>query len=105
MAYRVVWSPEALRDVASIAEYISRDSDFYVKSVVRKIMEKARGLANFPFASTIVPELGNPDIRERHIYSYRMVYRIKGDVVTIAVVIHGHRLFSAITDRFEGEDD
>ena|GEM_PF-4215859 len=30
MALRIVWSPEAVEDLESIAEYISRDSECYV---------------------------------------------------------------------------
>jgi hypothetical protein len=29
MDYRIDWSPEAVEDVAAIAEYISRDSEMY----------------------------------------------------------------------------
>ena len=34
MDFKVVWSPEAIEDLESIAEYISRDSEFYAQAVV-----------------------------------------------------------------------
>jgi len=40
MARRLVWSPEAIEDIESIAEYIERDSLWYARSVARKIVEK-----------------------------------------------------------------
>jgi len=33
---QVVWSPAALEDVESLAEYIARDSEFYARAVVGK---------------------------------------------------------------------
>ena len=34
MALRIEWSPEAIEDVEDIAEYISRDSDFYAREII-----------------------------------------------------------------------
>lgn len=44
MDYRVDWSPEAVEDIESIAEYISRDSEFYAKAVVTSIINLGREL-------------------------------------------------------------
>jgi plasmid stabilization system protein ParE len=38
MAHRVVWSPQALADVEAIAEYIEKDSPFYARAVVAKVV-------------------------------------------------------------------
>jgi len=48
MDYEVVWSPAALEDVESLAEYIARDSEFYARAVVNKILDSARKLQGFP---------------------------------------------------------
>lgn len=37
MALRLIWSPEAVEDLNSIADYIAKDSAFYARSVVRKV--------------------------------------------------------------------
>ena len=92
MAYRVTWSPRAIEDLDAIAEYISGDSTAYAATVVKTILDKARSLSRFPFAGRIVPELGDENIREWFAYSYRVIYRIEIQVVTIAAVVHGKRL-------------
>jgi len=47
--------------------------------------------------------LGDEAIRESFVYSYRVIiYRIEPKIVTIAAVIHGKRLLSAVQDRFVG---
>lgn len=49
MDYKVAWSPEAAEDLASIAEYIGRDSIFYASAVVTKILESAQSIGKFPY--------------------------------------------------------
>jgi toxin ParE1/3/4 len=92
MAYRVVWSPRAVEDLDAIAQYIAADSQAYAAAVVKTILITARHLSRFPFAGRIVPELGDPNIREWFAYSYRIVYRVEEKVVTVATVVHGKRL-------------
>ena len=94
MAYRVVWSPRALDDVDSIASYISRDSTVYASAVVARIIRATRTLKQFPLAGRIVPELNDANLRERFVYSYRVIYHVDQNVVTIAAVIHGKRLLN-----------
>ncbi len=94
MAYRVRWSPRAVDDLHAIAEYISLDSTFYSKSVVRTILKVTRNLSRFPFAGRMVPELSDENIREMFAYSYRIIYRVDDGVVTIATIVHGRRLLS-----------
>jgi len=40
MARGLVWSPQAIEDVESIASYIERDSVWYARAVASKIVEK-----------------------------------------------------------------
>jgi toxin ParE1/3/4 len=92
MAYRVVWSPRALDDIDSIASYIARDSTVHASAVVTKIIRTARTLRRFPFTGRIVLEFDDENLRERFVYSYRIIYRVQGNVVTVAAVIHGRRM-------------
>ncbi len=92
MAHLLVWSPRALDDVDSIAAYIAEDSEAYAASVVRLTLDKARRLSEFPYIGRIVPEFDDEAIREVFAYSYRIIYQIDHDEVTIAAVIHGKRL-------------
>ncbi len=89
MAHVVVWSPRAIDDVDSIAAYIAEDSEAYAASVVRTILAKARRLSEFPYIGRVVPEFDDDAIREVFAYSYRIIYRIENNEITIAAVIHG----------------
>ena len=101
MDYTIKWSPEATEHLESIAEYISRDSEFYACSVVSKILAISRNIPEQPMIGRVVPEIGEQEIRERFVYSYRLVYRIQKSTVTIVAIIHGRRLLENISERFE----
>lgn len=94
MAYQVVWSPRAVDDLEAIVQYIAADSTSYAAAVVETILSTTRKLSPFPLSGRIVPELGDEDIREWFAYSYRIIYRVEGQIVTIAAVIHGKRLLA-----------
>ena len=92
MAYQVEWSPRAIEDVAAIALYIVADSTSYAAAVVKKILDITHSLSRFPMAGRVVPEFDDENIREKFAYSYRIIYRIEGETITIAAVVHGKRL-------------
>jgi toxin ParE1/3/4 len=102
MAFKVVWSPEAIEDLESITEYIGRDSEFYARAVATRIVELTRSIGSLPLLGRVVPELGDESIRERFVYSYRVVYRVEEGRVLVVAVIHGKRLIENISDRFAG---
>ncbi len=87
----VVWSPRAVEDVRAIVTYIAEDSLAYAKSVAQKIVASTRRLSTFPMSGRVVPEFGDESIREVFAYSYRIIYRIEGQTVTVAAVVHGKR--------------
>jgi toxin ParE1/3/4 len=94
MAYRVEWSPRAFDDLEAIARYIALDSNAYAAAVVKTVLNTTRNLSTFPFAGRVVPEFQDEKIREWFAYSYRIIYRIENDVVTVATVVHGKRLLN-----------
>ena len=67
--------------------------------MVSKIRDTARKLKDFPNAGRIVPELDDEAIRERFVYSYRLIYRIQNNNVLIVAVVHGRRLLEPLLDQ------
>jgi plasmid stabilization system protein ParE len=101
MTYKVVWSPEAIEDIESISDYIARDSEFYARAVVTKILDVARSVKDFPFIGRVVPEFGQEEIRERFVYGYRLIYKIEEQKILIVTAIHGKRLLENISKRLD----
>lgn len=93
MVYTVTWSPEALRDVEEIGEFLERSSPRYASAVVSGLLDTARKLRRFPFSGRVVPEVGEQTIREKFSHGYRLIYRISNQQVFVVAVIHGKRQF------------
>ena len=101
MDYPITWSEEAIEDIIDIAEFISRDSENYAKSVATRLYSEPEKLVKFPKLGTVVPEFTDLNIRELFIYSYRLIYKIEFESIHIAAVIHGSRQLesSSLTNR------
>lgn len=99
MAGGLVWSPEAIEDIEAIAAYIERDSLWYARAVAAKIVETAETIPEFPELGRVVPEVGDASVRERFVYSYRVIYRVDPERILVVAVIHGSRLPGALLQR------
>jgi len=89
----VKWTRPARLDLKQIRDYIARDSKFYAEKVSLEIVEKSEILNSFPEVGRIVPEIGDPNIRELFIYSYRLIYEILPTRIEILALIHAKRDF------------
>ncbi|MBI2466215.1 MAG: type II toxin-antitoxin system RelE/ParE family toxin [Candidatus Rokubacteria bacterium] len=90
---RIVWAPQAIGDVQAIRDYVARDSTHYADLVVERIVAAVTRLESHPLSGRVVPEVGDESLREVIQSNYRIVYRLRADVVEIVTVSHGARLF------------
>jgi plasmid stabilization system protein ParE len=90
---RVVWTAPARADLRAIRAYIARDSTRYARAVVEQLLGVVGGLADFPLSGRMVPEVGQPTVREVIDGSYRIVYRVTPDEVQVVAVVHTARQF------------
>jgi addiction module RelE/StbE family toxin len=93
MARRVIWAHAAEEDLQGATEYIHRDSPAYAGSFVHHALEAGRSLSDFAERGRIVPELTGKNMREIFVQSYRLIYRVEDDRVSIVALIHGRRDF------------
>lgn len=91
MAWTVVWTRTAWNDLASTADYIAEDSEYYAAAFVREVKEAAQSLTDFAERGHIVPEFNDPKIRELFIRNYRLIYQVTKLNVQIIGFIHGAR--------------
>jgi toxin ParE1/3/4 len=83
----IAWSKLAYNDIDQIYEYISKDSSFYARKTIEKIIRQVESLDKFPESGRIVPEFDNKVIRELIEGNYRIVYRYLTPKITICVFI------------------
>ena len=97
----VIWSLPAKKNLKQIYDYIAKDSKYYAKNVTQNIVEKTEQLSEFQEMGRVVPEIGDLNIRELIIYSYRVVYEISPRRIEILAIIHGRRNFNQAWDERE----
>jgi toxin ParE1/3/4 len=90
--FKVIFAPRAERDLQSITFRIARFSSADIaERFGNRLIDRAVTLATLPERGRIVPELGQPDIREIIFKSYRIVYRIRGTCVEVIRFWHAAR--------------
>lgn len=90
---RVVWTRPALADILEIKQYIAADSPRYAQVVAERLFAAVERLEAYPLSGRMVPELGAATVREVIDAPYRIVYRVRADVLEVVAVMHSARRF------------
>ena len=99
---RVVWSPEADRDLLDIWAYYARvASPEIADNLLREIDRVGEGIGENPLLSRQRDEL-LPGLRSVIVRPHVIFFRIRDSVVEVIRVLHGRRDFPAIFGR-EGQ--
>jgi len=85
------WSPLATDDYESIIRYYEKTAPKFAQNFAIKIIFIIENLSNFPKMGRIVPELESGEIREIVYRNFRIIYRLKENILEIARIIHGSR--------------
>jgi toxin ParE1/3/4 len=95
MTFAVKFTPGARKDLRNIHDYIARnDSLEHADSVARKIIEEALSLGTAPARRAYPAELlalGRHDVRQVFFKPYRILYKVRGETILIAVIADGRR--------------
>ena len=88
----VSWAPQALDDLESIADFISRDSRHFASLFTANVFQAVERLQEFPDSGRMVPETHDESLREILFGNYRIIYRVQNMLVEILTVHHSARL-------------
>jgi toxin ParE1/3/4 len=95
MVFEVLLTEDAARDLEEIYDYIARhDSPGKAEYVLKKIEKAFINLSASPERGSCPKEilaLGSREYREVFFKPYRIIYRIKGDVVYVLLIVDGRR--------------
>lgn len=89
----IIWTKPASEDLRLIHQYIAHDSKLYATRVIQDITNKVENLMNLPRLGKVVPEIGEQNMREIAMYSYRIMYELIGDTIYIHGIFHKRRHF------------
>ncbi len=93
MAFKIVWTLCSREDLRDLATFIAKDNPPAALKLGELIFDHVNTLEKFPEIGRIVPECGQPHIREIVVKPYRIVYRFRKreKLVEILRVWHGAR--------------
>jgi addiction module RelE/StbE family toxin len=93
MAFQVLVTEIAHEDLASLVRYIARDNPAAAEHFGLELMEKLKLLREHPLLGRVLPERGEPSLREIVHHPYRIVYRVRASeqVVEVLRFWHGAR--------------
>ncbi len=95
---KLIWSPGTAADLEEVCDYIAKDSEYYARLFAQRITSLIEMIQEFPMVGRIVPEYQRKDLR-MIFQNYRVVYRIKPEVIEIVAIIHGARLLPKIDEK------
>jgi len=90
---KVLWSHLARADLTRIGDYIAADNPRAAEQWVAKLIALVEKAAQVPMAGRVVPEFRRPDLRERILRHYRVVYRLQREGIEVVTIFEGHRRF------------
>lgn len=93
MDFKIVWTLRSRQDLRNIASFIAKDDPPAALKFGDLIFARVDTLERFPEIGRIVPERGQPHIREIVVKPYRIVYRLRkpDKLVEVLRVWHGAR--------------
>jgi len=90
MGFKVILTPQSLDDLEEIVIFIAKDNSERARTFGNELIDRALSIATFPELGRIVPEIGEPAVREIIHGPYRIIYEIFHDHETIYVLRFWH---------------
>jgi len=89
---RIVWSPKARVRALAAVEYIAEERPSAAAKWFDALVERIELLKKLPEQGRIVPEGGDPQVREVIHSPYRVIYQVLPDRVEILTRSHDRQL-------------
>jgi plasmid stabilization system protein ParE len=87
---QLIWRLRAISDLDRAYEMLNNWSANAVPKFTCELDRLIEDIANFPLHGAMVPEYEMPEIRERLLRNYRIIYRYQNDTVEIIRFWHAH---------------
>lgn len=87
---RIIWSPNSLKQLENIGDYIATDSPGNASKFIDKLIESVERLKQFPLSGANVPE--SPNLKQVLVQGYRIVYRPRDSAIEVIAVLSPFQL-------------
>lgn len=96
MALKIKWSPRAAFNLQEICDFIAKDSEYYAILFAKRVTAIVKAIPKFPKSGRRVLEYNDDNIREKIYEGYRIVYRLRSDLVEIVAICYGAKPLNTI---------
>ena len=96
---QIEWSNEAVDHLAQIHSFIAADSPHYASKFIVHLMDAVERLSSFPEIGRRMPDVTDPSVRELVVAPYRIIYQLRGNVISIAAVVHSSRDLNSVENK------
>jgi toxin ParE1/3/4 len=90
MGSKVILTPQSLDDLADIVRFIATNNPERARSFGNELIDHSLSIATFPEIGRVVPEIGDPAVREIIHGSYRILYEIFAEREAVYVLRFWH---------------
>jgi len=90
MGCKVILTPQSLDDLEEIVTFIAKGNPERARTFGNELIDRALSVATFPERGRVVPEIGDPAVREIIHGSYRIIYEISPDRQTVYALRFWH---------------
>jgi plasmid stabilization system protein ParE len=90
MGFKVIFTPQSLGDLEAIVTFIAKDNPERARTFGNELIDRALTVAAFPERGRVVPEMGEPAVREIIHGPYRIIYEIFPDAGSVFVLRFWH---------------
>jgi toxin ParE1/3/4 len=90
MGRRILLMPRAVRDLREIYQYAAGENPEAARRLRLGLVHELKLVSTFERAGRMVPEFGNPAIRELIRSPYRIIYRLKDQTQTVEILRFWH---------------
>ena len=97
---KVLWTSGALRRLQEIEAHIAQDSPQAARQMAERLVRRAQTLGEPPLLGKRLQRYVGDDVRELLERPYRLIYRIKPDVVEILTLLHYRQLLPSDLAEF-----
>ncbi|MEP9396810.1 type II toxin-antitoxin system RelE/ParE family toxin [Mesorhizobium sp. KR2-14] len=91
MALEIVFARQAQRDLQDLLSFIAVDDAAAAQRMARRMEKTVLLLAERPYIGPLASGLGDAELRKMSLPPYIIFYRLKGDRLQIARILHSAR--------------
>jgi toxin ParE1/3/4 len=90
MGFKVILTPQSVTDLEGIVTFIAKDNPDRARSFGHELIDRALSVASFPERGRVVPEIGDPAVREIIHGLYRIIYELFPSTGSIFILRFWH---------------